>query len=38
MIMEGRRTFGLLLTIVATFAIAPLIAIVYYTFFSMMGI
>ncbi|EON72800.1 ABC transporter permease [Lysinibacillus sphaericus] len=32
MIMEGRRTFGLLLTIVATFAIAPLIAIVYYTF------
>ncbi|MET4561070.1 iron(III) transport system permease protein [Lysinibacillus parviboronicapiens] len=34
MIMEGRRTFGLLLTIVATFAIAPLIAIVYYTFFN----
>jgi len=32
MIMEGRRTFGLLLTIVTTFAIAPLIAIVYYTF------
>ncbi len=31
MIMEGRRTFGALLTIVATFAIAPLIAIVYYT-------
>lgn len=32
MIMEGRRTFSLLLAIVATFAIAPLIAIVYYTF------
>lgn len=32
MIMESRRSFGLLLTIVATFAIAPLIAIVYYTF------
>ncbi|OEC01959.1 ABC transporter permease [Lysinibacillus sphaericus] len=32
MIMESRRSFGLLLTIVATFAIAPLIAIMYYTF------
>ncbi|MEG0259455.1 MAG: iron ABC transporter permease [Lysinibacillus sp.] len=32
MIMKGRRTFGLLLTIVATFAIAPLLAIVFYTF------
>lgn len=32
MIMESKRSFGLLLTIVATFAIAPLIAIVYYTF------
>lgn len=30
--MESRRSFGLLLTIVATFAIAPLIAIMYYTF------
>lgn len=30
--MKGRRTFGLLLTIVATFAIAPLLAIVFYTF------
>ena len=32
MIMEGRRSFGLLLTLVITFAIAPLIAIVLYTF------
>ncbi|MFJ7979486.1 ABC transporter permease [Lysinibacillus xylanilyticus] len=32
MIMEGRRTFGLLLTLVVTFAIAPIIAIVFYTF------
>ncbi len=32
MIMESRRSFGLLLTIVATFAIAPIIAIMYYTF------
>ncbi|MFE3574879.1 ABC transporter permease [Lysinibacillus sp. NPDC059133] len=32
MIMEGRRTFGFLLTLVVTFAIAPLIAIAFYTF------
>jgi len=32
MMMEGRRTFGFLLTIVVTFAIAPLIAILGYTF------
>lgn len=32
MIMEGRLTFGFLLTIVVTFAIAPLIAILGYTF------
>ncbi|MGE7772967.1 ABC transporter permease [Viridibacillus arvi] len=32
MIMEGRRTFGVLLAIVGTFAIAPLLAILYYTF------
>jgi len=32
MIMEGRRAFGVLLTIVVVFAIAPLIAILIYTF------
>lgn len=32
MIMEGRRAFGFLLTIVAIFAIAPLMAILVYTF------
>ena len=32
MIMEGRRAFGFLLTIVIIFAIAPLMAILFYTF------
>jgi len=32
MIMESRRTFGLLLALVMTFAITPLIAILIYTF------
>ncbi|WP_369380382.1 ABC transporter permease [Lysinibacillus fusiformis] len=32
MIMEGRRTFGFLMTIVVVFAIAPLMAILFYTF------
>lgn len=32
MIMEGRRTFWLLLIVVVTLAVAPILAILYYTF------
>lgn len=32
MIMEGRRAFGFLMTLVTVFAVAPLLAILFYTF------